>query len=338
MSHQHAHPTIPNRPMSRRSMMKALAASSVAVGLGVGLGGAVAGANPGTIPGTAPSGGRNRLVPLNRLGIILYSVRDKLSGAGSIGFARLFEELSDIGFSEIEFAGYTQGGAGAITPAEIRQLLDDNGLRAVGGHVNLNPGNIDAQLDIAEALGMPHVGQGGAVTNNNTVAGWGQAVDNWNLMGEKAAARGIKLYSHNHAGEFGYLSDAPDTRRYDFFLENTNPEWVYLEMDVFWAYVGQHLYPGFDPIDYVRADPRRFPLLHLKDGKLNPNTNNGYNYVEFGAGDIDFQSFLSATRDRGQRHGMWEQDDASTNPRPGFERDSLGNAARSYDAIAALRG
>ncbi|WP_251840594.1 sugar phosphate isomerase/epimerase family protein [Oceanitalea stevensii] len=337
MSHDHAHPTIPNRPMSRRSMLKALAASSVAVGLGAAVG-TTAGAAVGSIPGAAPSGGRNRLVPLNKLGIILYSVRDKLSGANSIGFRTLFEELSAIGYSEIEFAGYTQGGAGAITPAEIRQLLDDNGLRAVGAHVNLNPSNIDAQLDIAETLGMPHLGQGGAVTNNNTVAGWGQAADNWNLMGEKAKARGIKLYAHNHAGEFGFLSDAPDTRRYDFFMDNTNPDWVYLQMDVFWAHVGAHQYPGFRPIDYINANPRRFPLLHLKDGKVNPEVGNGYNYVEFGVGDINFQEFLSATRDRGQRFGLWEQDDASTNPAPGYERDSLGNAARSYEAIAALRG
>ncbi|MEE6281533.1 sugar phosphate isomerase/epimerase family protein [Georgenia sp. MJ170] len=334
MSHQHAHPTIPNRPMSRRNMIKALAASSVAVGLGAGIG-SVAGANPGAIPGAAPSGGRNRLVPLSKLGIILYSVRDKVS---SIGFRAVFEELAAIGYSEIEFAGYTQGNVGPITPQEIRQLLDDNGLRAVGGHVNLSPSNIDAQLDIAETLGMPFVGQGGQVTRDNTVAGWGQAADNWNIMGEKARARGIKIYSHNHAGEFGYLSDAPDTRLYDFFLENTNPDWVFLQMDVYWAHVGAHQYPGFRPIDYLKADPRRFPLLHLKDGKINPNSGNGYDIIEFGAGDIDFQEFLSATRDRGQRIGLWEQDNAANSAVPPHEPNSLGNAARSYEAIAALRG
>lgn len=337
MSHHHAHPTIPNRPMSRRAMLKALAASSVAVGLGTALG-TTAGAASGPAATAAPSGGRNRLVPINRIGIQLYSVRDKLSGANSIGFRRLFEELSAIGYAEVEFAGYTQGGAGPITPEEIRQLLDDNGLRAVGSHRNLNPNNIDVELDIAETLGLPFLGQGGPVTNNNTEAGWGQAADNWNLMGEKARARGIKLYSHNHNGEFHYLTDRPDVRRYDFFLQNTNPEWVFLEMDVYWAFVGKHQAPGFEPIDYIKADPRRFPLLHLKDGKINPNSGNGYDIIEFGAGDINFQEFLSATRDRGQRYGLWEQDNAGNTAVPPNPVDSLGNAARSYDAIAALRG
>ena len=335
--HDHAHPTIPNRPMSRRSMLKALAASSVAVSLGAAVGTA-AGANPGSIPGAAPSGGRNRLVPVNRIGIQLYSVRDKLSGANSIGFRRLFEELADIGYTQVEFSQYTQGAAGDITPQEIRQLLDDNGLQAVGSHRTLRPENIDAELDIAEILGTPFLGQGGAVTNNHTEAGWGLAADNWNIMGEKARARGIKIYSHNHAGEFHFLTDRPDVRRYDFFLENTNPEWVFMQMDVYWAFVGKHQAPGFEPIDYIRADPRRFPLLHLKDGKINQNSGNGYDIIEFGAGDINYQEFLSATRDRGQRFGLWEQDNAASTAVPPNPTDSLGNAARSYDAIAALRG
>ena len=43
---------------------------------------------------------------------------------------RMWDLLVSIGYKEIEFAGYTQGQVGAITPQEIRQLLDDNGLRA----------------------------------------------------------------------------------------------------------------------------------------------------------------------------------------------------------------
>ena len=33
--HDHAHPTVPDRPMSRRTLLKALAASSVAIGIGI---------------------------------------------------------------------------------------------------------------------------------------------------------------------------------------------------------------------------------------------------------------------------------------------------------------
>lgn len=338
--HDHAHPTVPDRPMSRRTLLKALAASSVAIGIGAAAMPAAASASTAlgarAAAAAPPVSAGKRLVPVNRIGIQLFTVRDKVS---SLGFRAVFEELARIGYSEIEFAGYTQGNVGAITPQEIRQLLDDNGLRATGAHVNLTPANIDQQLEIAHVLGMPHLGQGGPIAGGYggplAKDAWMQAIGTWNQMGEKGRAAGIKLYLHNHAQEWGFTTDTNE-RIYDLYWANLNPETVFFEMDVYWAHVGKHLYPGFEPIDYIKRDPRRFPILHLKDGKLNPSSANGYDIVEFGAGNIDYTAFLSQLRDRGQRFGMFEQDNASTVPvNPG---DSLANADRSYDNIAALRG
>lgn len=338
--HDHAHPTVPDRPMSRRTLLKALAASSVAVGIGaVAAPAASASTAFGARAAAAPpvSAGK-RLVPVNRIGIQLYTVRDKVS---SLGFRAVFEELANMGYSEIEFAGYTQGSVGAITPQQIRQLLDDNGLRAAGSHVNLNPDNIDQQLEIAHILGTPHLGQGGPIAGGygGPVAkdAWVSAIETWNGMGAKAKASGIKLYAHNHAQEFGFTTDTGE-RVYDLLWNGFDRESVFFEMDVYWAHVGKHLYPGFEPIDYVKRDPRRFPILHLKDGKLNPDNPNGYDIIEFGAGNIDYTAFLSQLRDRGQRYGMFEQDNAATSAVGGNALDSLGNADRSYDNIASLRG
>lgn len=327
----HHHGSITAQPMSRRSLMTALAASTVAVGVGAGALAAPASAAP------APSSGRTRLVPINRIGIQLYSVRDKVS---SLGFRAVFEELGRIGYSEIEFAGYTQGNVGAITPEQIRQLLDDNGLRAVGSHVstNLLRSELGRQIEIAQILGTPHLGTGNAPTNVNTVAGYLAAAEEWNGWGQQVSAAGMKLYQHNHAGEFAFAQDDPSKRLYDLFYDNTDPRHVYLEMDVYWAYVGRKLYPGFEPIDYVTRNPRRYPILHLKDGRTNNATTHGFDIVEFGAGDLPYQAFLSQLRDRGQRYGVWEQDTAPTLAEAPNPVNSLGNAARSYDAIEALRG
>lgn len=323
------------RNINRRSLLKGLAASTVAVGLGTALASPTAAA--GLARAAAPSGGRNRLVPVNRIGIQLFSIRDKVS---SLGFRAVFEELAAQGYSEIEFAGYTQGNVGAITPAQIRQLLDDNGLRAVGSHVSLNALRTDLanQIDIAKMLGLPHLGTANAPSNTRTVEAYKAAAAEFNTWGPQVSAAGMKLYQHNHQNEFAFATDQPAVRLYDVFLENTDPAHVYLEMDVYWAFVGKHLYPGFEPIDYVSAHPRRYPLLHLKDGKINPAAANGYDIIEFGAGDLPYQQFLSVLRDRGQRFGIWEQDNASTSAVPPNPLNSLGNAARSYDAIEALRG
>ncbi|WP_237398063.1 sugar phosphate isomerase/epimerase family protein [Rathayibacter rathayi] len=330
MMHHH-HASITAKPMSRRSLMTALAASTVAVGVGAGALAAPAGAAP------APSSGSTRLVPINRIGIQLYSVRDKVS---SLGFRAVFEELGRIGYSEIEFAGYTQGTVGAITPQQIRQLLDDNGLRAVGSHVgtNLLRSELGKQIEIAQILGTPHLGTGNAPTTVTTKAGYLAAAEEWNRWGQQVSAAGMKLYQHNHAGEFAFASDDPATRLYDLFYDNTDPRQVYLEMDVYWAYVGKKLYPGFEPLDYITRNPRRYPILHLKDGKTNNANTNGYDIVEFGAGNLPYQAFLSELRDRGQRFGVWEQDTAPTLATPPSTGNSLEAASRSYSAIAALRG
>lgn len=319
---------------SRRTMLKSLAAGTVAVGLGVGLSGS---AGAGAVAAAAPGGGRNRLVPVNRIGIQLFTLLNEQFGPG--GLRPVFERLSDIGYTHVEHFYYGHG-AGPLTVPQLRTMLDDFGLASAGAHQTLTPENIDAQLDNAQILGMTKLGQGGPIAGSYTEAApeadWLAAIDRWNAMGEKAAARGITLYLHNHAPEFGITEKG--NRIYDLLWDGLNGDNVKFEMDVYWAHVGAHLYPGFKPLDYVLKDPRRFPLLHLKDGKINPDNPNGYDIVEFGVGNIDYQAFLSALRDRGGRIGLFEQDTAGDTPAPGYPVGALGNAERSYERIAALRG
>lgn len=325
--------------VNRRNFLR-LAGGTVAVGAaalaGAGLAGSAAASTLApTTAGTTAARGRV-LVPPGNIGIQLYSIRDKVS---SLGFRAVFERLSAMGYAEVEFAGYTQGQVGAITPQEIRQLLDDNGLRAVGSHRGIADfaNNMERELDIAQILGAEHIGTAQAPTGTRTVAGYLAAAEQFNGFGAAASARGLKFYQHNHDGEFGFATDDPDVRLYDVFYDNTDPSTVYLEMDVFWAFVGQHRYPGFEPVDYIKRNPHRYPLLHLKDGEINPENSAGYDMVEFGIGDLPYKEFLSALAGGGQRHGIWEQDNAAQAPAPGFPADSFGNAERSYLEVRSLR-
>ncbi|MBL0886678.1 sugar phosphate isomerase/epimerase family protein [Myceligenerans indicum] len=314
--------------LNRRTFMT-LAAGSVTVGAGV-----LAGAGPAGAA-TASRTGR-RLVPAGHLGIQLWSIRDKVS---ALGFRTVFERLSEMGYREIEFAGYSQG-TGDITASEIRTLLDDNGLVAVGSHRGIRDfeNGLEAELDIAETLGMKHIGTANAPTADRTVSGYRAAAERFNGFGEAAAARGLKFYQHNHDGEFGFAEDDPSVRLYDVFLGNTDPSTVFLEMDVYWAHVGKHRYPGFEPVEYVLANRSRYPLFHLKDGRAEPETDDGYDMVEFGVGDIDYRSFLGALTGSGRQHLIWEQDNAAQVAEPPHAPDSFGNADRSAERLLTLRG
>jgi sugar phosphate isomerase/epimerase len=277
-------------------------------------------------------------IPKDRISIQLYSVRDKVT---SLGFAVVLTELARIGYREVEFAGYTQNTSilgRQITVPEIRQLLDDNGLRAVGSHVGIGNfrSNLQRELDTAQILGMPHLGTADAPSGTNTVAAYTASAEEFNTWGRAATARGIKLYQHNHAGEFGFAADQPSVRLYDVFLKNTDPRYVHLEMDVYWAYVGQHRFPGFEPAAYVRNQPHRYPLFHMKDGVANPARTDGYDMVDFGAGNMPYEKFIRDIGPRDTHVGIWEHDGAPNalpNP-PG----SLGSAERSFAGLKTLLG
>jgi sugar phosphate isomerase/epimerase len=361
--------------LGRRQFLAAttgLAAAAVA-------GGAV---GPLTTPAAAASNGV--LVPPAKRGIILYTVRDAtgrdpLTTTLPSGFREVLEYLSAVGYKQVEFAGFGQhanaeGGANLNTVAGaqlLRSWLDDNGLEAEGNHGNI-PGSItdatlaefDAACEIATILGMGHVGTGGDPTGSNYVADWDAAADRWNILGQRAMSKfGLKLYTHNHDTAYGFLLDSgpldalgrptrsSGIRKLEYFLTRTDPAYVYLEMDIYWAHVAQHRFRSytapdgttvgdvFDPLATVVAQTTRFPLFHAKDGARTaepPGTGGGYTLVPFGTGDIDYQNFFATMGAKGYHNPMYEQDNApggSANPGQSLDFSSV-----SYANMAALRG
>ncbi|MFD4139781.1 sugar phosphate isomerase/epimerase family protein [Streptomyces sp. NPDC058572] len=294
--------------LTRRGMLGVAAGAGVAALLGAA-----------ATPATAHGHGRGRpVLPPGRLGIQLYSLRDKVS---TLGFAPVFAELEKYGYDEIEFAGYTQGSAGPITLAQLRRLARDHGLNPIGSHVNYyndnDPNaysfaqNLDKVLDDAQALGLKHIGTAsGPWRHGATVDGWKRCAEDFNHYGAEAKKRGMKFYQHNHAEEFSFATDRPDVRLYDVLLAETDPDLVYLEMDIYWAYAGQFRFgkradgtpAPFDPLRYVLDQPDRYPLFHVKDGEHDASTRDGYRMTDVGDGDIDYKRFISAvTRTRGGR-------------------------------------
>ncbi|WP_405824122.1 sugar phosphate isomerase/epimerase [Streptomyces sp. NBC_01390] len=337
---QHTDPELAHR-LSRRGMLGVAAGATAAALLGA--------ASPATAATTQTAGaGRGRpVLPPGRLGIQLYSLRDKVS---TLGFAPVFAELKKYGYDEVEFAGYTQGSAGPITLAQLRRLARDNGLNPIGSHVGYyadDPNaytfaqNLDKVLDDAQALGLKHIGTAsGPFRYGSTVDAWKRAAEEFNTYGAAARARGMKFYQHNHSEEFSFATDNPKVRLYDVLLAETDPKLVYLEMDIFWAYSGQFRFSKrpdgtpapFEPLDYVLRQPDRYPLFHVKDGVSDPGNQYGYRMTDVGDGDIDYQRFISGvTRLHGHRlahHWQAEHDNPT---------ESFTFARRSSEYLHSLR-
>ncbi len=70
----------------------------------------------------------------------------------------------------------------------------------------------------------------------------------------------MRFSHHNHADEFSFATDNPRVRLYDVLLAETDPELVFLEMDIYWAYVAQYRFSRRrPPTRPVRCPPPPAP-------------------------------------------------------------------------------
>ena len=85
---------------------------------------------------------------LDRIGLQLYTVRDEMKKdlEGTIA------KVAGIGYKEVEFAGYF-----GKSPADVRAILDRNGLAAPSAHISIDPDKWPQALDAARVIGHRYV-------------------------------------------------------------------------------------------------------------------------------------------------------------------------------------
>ena len=309
--------------VSRRTLLGAGAGAGLAVAAGA-IGSTRATGAPAS---AAAAAAHESLLPPKRIGLQLYSVRDAIAAQG---FDNVFGTLAAIGFRHVEFAGYTQDAP--ITIQELRALLDKHGLKAAGSHVSAsNDAAMTQILDEAEILGIPQVGNSLVLPDGApTVDGWKGAAETANRFGEMASKRGMSYYLHNHFQEWLPSADDSSKSGHDVFLAELDPRFTFLELDIFWAYVGaSQRNNDFDPLrDYAIPHRDRYKLFHCKDGVY--DTLPAGEITDFGEGKIDYQTFFTelfnAAPGEEKKHiYLWERDNASEHP-----RGSLAAARASY--------
>lgn len=194
------------RPQARQTFRARRRTGAIAAAL-------IGAASPAATALGGPHG--DPLTPPGRLGIQLYTLRDKVA---THGFAKVFAELAAYGYAEIEYAGYTQGSAGAIGLARLRRLAHDHGLRGpgspVGHHDDNDPNahtfaqNLIRVLDDAQELGLAHIGTApGPFRYGSAVDAWKRAAEDFNTYGAAARARGMRGFPVRSRG--APADDAP---------------------------------------------------------------------------------------------------------------------------------
>ena len=248
------------------------------------------------------------------IGLQLYSIRDSINR----DVPAAIEKVADMGYTFVEMAGYRDGKFYGMDPAEFSALCQKNGLQVLSSHTGRSlPDSAgyeeamawwDQCIDAHYAAGVKFIVQPSmdrsAYESIENISRW---CAYFNEVGEKCNAKGIRFGYHNHANEFTTVFG--DTILYDFMLQNTDPEKVMFELDLYWCVEG-----GKNPVDYFNKYPGRFELWHIKDKE------------EIGAsGMMDFETMWTARDISGMKYGIVEVER--------YNFDQFTSCAKSYEFL-----
>lgn len=246
------------------------------------------------------------------IAIQLYSVRDLIAptlkpGGNSNDFDNILKQLAQMGYTSVEAANYKDGKFYNRTPEDFKKAIEATGMKVLSSHCTkgLSPeelasGNFteslkwwDQAIAAHKAAGMTYI-----VTPwldvPKTVKDLKTYCDYYNEIGKRCKANGLKYGYHNHAHEFRKVEDK--VVMMDYMIENTNPEYVFIEMDVYWVVMGQS-----SPVDYFKKYPGRFTVLHIKDHR------------EIGqSGMVGFDAIFNNAETAGVKHIIVEVEKYST--------------------------
>lgn len=212
------------------------------------------------------------------IGLQLYSVRHLCEK----DLPGVLESVAEMGYEGVEFAGYYNR-----TAAQLRKLLDDNGLKCCGTHISLDTLTGDAfkgTLEFNQALGNPYL-----------IVSWMPPEYAESLESVKAAARvydqvaaklkPLKMYVgyHAHAHDFKRIGDQT---AWDLLFANTCPD-VVMQLDI-----GNCLGGGGDPYATLKKFPGRSVTVHLKEEGGPPE-------AVVGEGDVDWKQVLEFCQTKG---------------------------------------
>jgi sugar phosphate isomerase/epimerase len=219
----------------------------------------------------AANGIKLKAAPLGLpIGSQTYPHRARIAAEGLKGFDALLKDMKEIGIEAVELCNPAYKEFAALADGKAtRKVLDDNGIKALSAHFNINSLRKDhqAQIDWALALGMTQMSTAtltGAMKDGvTTLDEVKRAADEYNKIAAVAAKNGLKQALHNEGFENSRL---PDGRRaYFALMEHFDPKLVFMQFQM-------SSMRGMDinPIQLFHTYPGRIISLHVQGVNMNP--------------------------------------------------------------------
>lgn len=213
---------------------------------------------------------------MTRAGLQLYTLRKQAENDlfGTI------HEIAEAGYEGLEFDG---GMLGRADPQELKSVLDQAGLEAVGLTVLMKEmgDSLDPLIEFAVKIGvewlvMPWIDQ----DLRQSLSGYEMVAHALNKAAERCSEFGLRFVYHIHGYEFTRFAGRTGM---DVLFKTLNPLMVELQPDTFWLASA-----GVDHIKFLEENLDWIGSVHMKDaGELDSLMD-----TEVGEGVLDLQAVV----------------------------------------------
>jgi sugar phosphate isomerase/epimerase len=218
-------------------------------------------------------------------------------------FPGTIKNLANAGFETIELCspvGYADSGfagIGRYTGTELRRILGDAGVTCVSSHFGIQElrQNQEGRIAWAKDVGLTQmIVPSLEGPRNPTLDDVKRAADEYNRMGERAAAAGIEQGLHNEDFE---LSKVEGQRTYDLLFGLLDPKFVKFQFQV------STISEGYDAVEYFRKYPGRFISMHVQGWSAKTRR-----ITPVGQGTLDWKEIFAAAKTGGIKNYFVEMD------------------------------
>src|SRR5258706_11363615 len=235
-----------NSTLSRRTFLSISAAIPAVIAAQVPIRGSAA-------EQAAPNPAGMKRLPV---GLELYSVRAELAR----DLPNTLKTVAKLGYEVVEFySPYFKWTP--IYAKVVRAQMDDLGLRCYSTHngfESFTPGdNLAHTIELNQILGARYMVLASAPGRISGVDGWKGLCEKLATAVDKLEPHGLGAGYHNHQAEWAQFENGQ--RIIEVIAANTPKQFV-LQLDV-----GTCEEAGADPVAWVKANPGRIKIMHLKD-------------------------------------------------------------------------
>ncbi len=268
---------------------------------------------------------------LKNLGVQLFSLPKSLE----TDFVATVKMLAKMGYNELELfgpypfshetaqewwktlapmLGFSGSGYFGREIGEIKTILDDHGMTSPSAHTDLDTlvHHMDRLGEAANVLGHKYVILPAIPDEKRkSLDDYKKIAASFNEIGSAAKKVGIRFAYHNH----GYgLKPVDGKMPLEIIFDETDPELVFFEMDIFWTAAG-----GLEPVDLLKKYHNRYRLMHIKDMKpktqFSGDGGDASQWMELfplmtsaGEGELGVKEIMEVALTTGIEHFFIEQD------------------------------